>query len=88
MVWYNTYKFGFFIWVCIHIFYITFLLQKLVNYLSNKYNHDKNKIMDKISTIFMIITYLSVFFGVNVFVIVGWILLLIYIIIDKLFIAF
>ena len=88
MIWDDTYKFGFFIWVCIHIFYIIFLLQKLVNYLSNKYNHDKNKIMDKISTIFMIITCLSVFFGVNVFVIVSWILLLIYIIMDKLFIAF
>lgn len=93
MVWYNTYKFGFFMWGCVFAFFLSlflllFLLQKLVNWLGNKYNHDKNKIMNKISTIFIIITYLSAFFGINVFITVGWILLSIYIIMDKFFIAF
>lgn len=89
MGWYNTYKFGFFIWGCVFTFFLLcFLLQKLVNRLGNKYNHNKNKIMDKISTIFIIITYLSAFFGINVFITVGWILLSIYIIMDKFFIAF
>ena len=89
MSWYNTYKFGFFMWGCAFVFFLSlFLLQKSLNWLGNKYNHDKNKIMDKISTIFIIITYLSAFFGVNVFAIVGWMLFLIYTIIDKFFIAF
>lgn len=84
MVWYNTYKFGFFIWGCVLTFFLAyFLLQKLVNWLGNKYNHDKNKIINKISTIFGIIICLSAFFGVNAFVIVHWGLFLTYIIIDK-----
>ena len=80
-------------WGCVFTFFLSlflllFLLQKLVNWLGNKYNHDKNKIMDKISTIFIIIWGLSAFFGANVFIILGWVFLLIYIIMDKFFITF